>query len=125
MQEINGEKILLNKDMPPTISLLLVLYSNNGFFSGEEARYILSKYYKLPNISMAVRNTITERKVHKDKNNVLHTTETGNQYLEEKLTSLHSHSIFPINQQSILLFKRLRRVNIFVHKDIFKNSASL
>jgi len=85
MQEIKGEKILLHKDMPASVSLLLSLYSNNGSISSEETKSILSKYYKLPNVHMAIKNCITERKIHKDKENVLHLTELGYQHLEQKL----------------------------------------
>ncbi len=86
MQEINGEKVLLHKNMPATVSLLLILCSNNGTISSEEVKSDLSKYYESPNISMAIKNSITGRRVHKDKDNVIHITELGYQYLEQKLS---------------------------------------
>lgn len=86
MQEINGDKVLLNEDMSATESLLLILHSNNGTISSEEAKSILSKYYEPPNISMAIKNSIDKRRVHKDKDNVIHITELGYKHLEHKLS---------------------------------------
>lgn len=85
IQEIGDEKVLLNKKMPATLSLLLILYSNNKSISSEEAKSILTNYYNLPNIQMAIKNNINERRIHKDKEDILHITELGYQYLGQKL----------------------------------------
>lgn len=85
LQEINGDKVLLDKKISASLASLLIIYSNEGSMPHDQAKRILCSYYKEPNIVVSIRNNIDDRKIHEDNKNILHLTEKGYQFLEKKL----------------------------------------
>lgn len=85
LQEINGDKVLLDKKVSAALASLLLIYSNEGSMPHDQVKRILYSYYKEPNIVISIRNNINDRKIHEDNKNILHLTERGYQFLEKKL----------------------------------------
>ena len=85
IEMINDEIVILNKSIPASHAILIVLYVNEGSSSKEKIQKELSKYYSVGNISTSLGNNIKSRKIHKDENGIYHLTAFGFKCVKELL----------------------------------------
>lgn len=88
LQDINGDKVLLDQKVSASFANLLVIYSNEGSMPHDQVSKILSSYYKKSNVEVSIKNNTKNRNVHEDQNKVLHLTELGYQKLENKFSKI-------------------------------------
>lgn len=88
IQEIGGDTVILDKNISASNSILLLTHSKGGCLSQDELKTVLKKYYSPSNITKYIRHNINERRIHLDKQNQIHLTEVGLNFIINKFSKL-------------------------------------